>query len=165
MRAAAHRYRSERRWSAALAHLGIGLLVVGLAAEGARRTETRSLQPGATLSVDAVGGGSVRVTYLGLSRYQVEEMDREVASFRLDRAGGDVRLITASRTFDWDSRRQYDRPGLALGLAGDVIVTIAGRASGDGIVCRLTLRPLASLVWLGGLLLLVSLFVRGRPAP
>jgi len=164
-RAAVFRYRNERRWSAALAHLAVALLVVGLAADGLRRTETRSLQPGATLSSGPQDGEGVRVTYLGLSRYQVGELDREVASFRLDVPGGEPRLITARRTFDWTTRRQLQSPGLQPGLSRDVIVAIAGRASGDGILCRLTVRPLASLVWAGGLLLVVAVLVRTRSAP
>lgn len=155
------RSRSERRWASAVAHLGLALVVIGLAADALTRSETRSLQPGESLAAPA--GSDLSVTYLGLSRYQVGELDREVASFRLRRGDGATKLITASSTFDWSLRRRFERSAVEPGAARDVIVTIAGRGGGEGIVCRFSVRPLASFVWLGGFLLVIAMLVRGRP--
>jgi hypothetical protein len=48
-------------------------------------------------------------------------------------------------------------------VLSDVIVGITGRTgSEEGIMCSVASRPLASLVWLGGLLLLAAIFARGR---
>lgn len=163
--AAVFRTRTERRWASAVGHLGIAILVLGFAAQPLTRSEARQLQPGETLSV--VGGiaAGVGVTYLGLSRYQVGHLDREVASFRLD-WGGRSRLVTAARTFDWSTRTEVELPALVTGPARDVIVSVeGGRGADDGLVCRLAVRPLGSLVWLGGALLIVSLLARTRPAP
>ena len=155
------RPRSERRWASAVAHLGLAVVVVGLAGDALTRSETGSLRPGQDLSASA--GGELRVTYLGLSRYQMGGRDREVASFRLRRGDEAPKLITASSTFDWPSRRQLERPAVVTGAARDVIVSIVGRGGGEEIVCRLSVRPLASFVWLGGFLLLVATLVRVRP--
>lgn len=164
-RSANFRWRAERRWASALGHLGVGLLAVGLSAEPLTRSESQGLQPGEQLVFRGPMGGHVRLTYLGLSNYQVGNLDREVASFRLERGGGGPELLTASSTYDWSTRRQVERPAIEAGALGDVIVRVAGRGGGDSIVCQLSVRPLASLVWLGGLLLLASMLARGRPAP
>lgn len=154
------RSRSERRWASALAHLAIALVVIGLAADALTRSETRNLQPGESLAAPV--GAHLSVTYLGLSHYQIGDLDREVASFRLRRGDGAAKLITASSTFDWSSRRQFETPAIEPGAARDVIIRIAGRGGGEGIVCQLSVRPLASFVWLGGFLLVVATLVRGR---
>ncbi len=50
----------------------------------------------------------------------------------------------------------YRVPALVRGPLRDVVVELVGRTGGENILCRVANRPLAGLVWLGGLLLLAS---------
>lgn len=147
--------RSRRRRGAALAHLAVALAVLGLAAETAARRDTAVLSPGERLEMGTPAGG-LSVTYLGLSRYQVDERDKRVASFALRRGGDEPELVTAELVFDWDTREQYDRPAVRRMLLGDVIVELAGLRPEEAIACRLTFRPAAGLVWLAAVLLLAA---------
>ncbi len=161
--AAVLKVRSARRRAAAFSHLAVALIVVGLAAGFLTRVESQPLSPGGTLALPGEGAAAVKVTYLGLSRYQSGDIDRRVASFSLYQAQRAPELVTAVMSFDMAERRQYRRPALIRGPLSDVILEVAGfSASTEGIVCRLARRPLASLVWLGGLLLLVAVTLRGR---
>lgn len=154
--------RSWRRWSSALAHLGAATLVLGLSAEAMTEVHTQPMNPGDAVSARSGIAGAVTVTYLGLSRYQVDELDRRVASFSLS-DGGDREMKTAAMTYDLATRRQFRTPALKRGLLNDIVVGITGwSGSEEGIVCSVASRPLASLVWLGGLLIFASVVVRRR---
>lgn len=150
------RLRSRRRRSSVLGHLGLASIIVGLSAGSLSRSETQPLSPGDSFSLESSGEGDATVTYLGLSRYEMGDVDKRVASFLLRRGGDEPELVTAAMTFDRSSQRQVRTPALARGLLGDLIVDIVGRRDDEGIMSRLTVRPLASLVWLGGGLLLIS---------
>jgi cytochrome c biogenesis factor len=154
--------RSWRRGSSALAHLGAALLVLGLSAEAMTEVHTQPMIPGDAVGAKSGLAGKVTVTYLGLSRYQVDALDKRVASFSIS-DGDDREMMTAAMTYDLSTRRQYRTPALKRGLLGDVVVGITGRSgSEEGIVCSVASRPLASLVWFGGLLIFASVFVRRR---
>jgi cytochrome c biogenesis factor len=105
-------------------------------------------------------GKGVRVTYLGLSRYQVKELQKRVASFRLDRGRAAPELMTAEASHDVVTDLAGGRPAVGRGIARDVIVGIDSIGPGERVRCRLAARPFASLVWLGGFLLIVSMLAR-----
>lgn len=158
------RERVARRWSSAFAHLAIALIVAGLAAEALTSVDTRPLSPGDTVRVAARLGSEVRVRYLGLSRYQVDEREKRVASFTVYRGDAAPQLVTAATIFDMTTRRESNRPAVIRGGLRDVIVEVTGRTEApEGILCRASSRPLAVLVWLGGVVLLVAFFPPVRP--
>lgn len=156
------RARARRRLGSALGHLGLALLVLGVAGDTLKRVDTQPLDPGDSLSLEPAAADGVRITYLGLSRYQVGDVDRRVASFKLVEGDGPSRMVTASSSYDWITRREMRRPALQRGPTRDVIVSLMGFRDGEGIVCRLSTRPLTNLIWLGGALLLAAMLGRGR---
>ena len=158
------RWRASRRWSSSLGHVGVAALALGLAAEALTEVETVPLDPGDSVTVPSGPASEVQVTYLGLSRYQIGELDKRVASFSLSSSSaGRSELTTAAMTYDMAARRQFRTPALERGAMADVIIGITGRTgSGEGIMCRVASRPLAILVWIGGLLVLASVLGRVR---
>ena len=156
--------RARRRWSSALAHLGLAFVVLGLAAGGLTRWESESLGPGDTLAIETAGG-EVRAVYLGLSRYQTGDVDKRVASFSLYRGDRAPELVTASLIWDPASRRQSRTPHIERGALGDVVVSLIGLRGGESILGSLAVRPLSGLVWLGGTFLLASIILVRRTNP
>jgi cytochrome c biogenesis factor len=156
------RTRARRRRASALAHLGVALVVLGTSAGGLTRTAVRTVEPGESLSLSDRSGAGITVTYLGLSRYRVDELERQVASFKLNLGDAPAELITAAVTYDWTGRRQIKRPALERGVVRDVIVQFSSRRGSEAVDCRLSVRFLAGLVWLGGVLMLFSFAFRGR---
>jgi cytochrome c biogenesis factor len=134
--------------------------MLGLAAESLTNSETRVLYPGDSLSLSDGSGEGVSATYLGLSRYQVKELRKQVASFRLDRGRAAPQLMTAETSYDVVTDRNGRRPAVGRGLVRDVVVSIDDIGPDEGVSCRLATRPFASLVWLGGVLLIVSTLTR-----
>lgn len=160
---AAWRARSTRRVGSALAHLGLACLGLGLWASALTRTEMMRLTPGTAI---ALGGGPDSVVYLGLSRYRVQGADRAVATFRGQEGG----LMMARLTYDWATGYERREPAMDRGLFRDVTVDIAARGDDEAIECRIVVRPLANLLWVGGALLALGLAGSGRspalpPAP
>jgi hypothetical protein len=153
--------RAHRRLASTLGHAGLAFIALGLGAGALTQWETQSLEPGDSLSLGA-GANGVRVTYLGLSRYQIGGFDRRVASFTLYRGDSAPRLVTAAINTDLKSQTPSQVPALQRGIVSDIIVGIAGFRSDEAIMCRLAARPLSGLVWLGGILLLASIFTVGR---
>ena len=136
--------------------------------------ETRLVAPGDEVDLETLGGRTVNLTYLGLSRFQVSNRDKTVASFMLARGSGDPQLVSAESVFDFGSQERTARPALERGILSDVSVSIAGRGEDEDVLVRLGDRPLASLAWLGGGLFLLTVLIPGgsvtvgpggRPAP
>ncbi len=119
------------------------------------------MSPGERFELTGRFGERTRVTYLGLSRYQVGQLDKRVASLRLSRRGSGSHLITPALVTDGVLGRASREPALVRGALSDVVVDIAGRVSDEVILCRLAYRPLASCVWLGGLLILAAFLAGG----
>lgn len=161
--APAMRARARRRSASALAHLGVALLVLGVSAGALTRSAVGTIEPGESLSLRGRSETGIAVTYLGLSRYRVDELGRQVASFKLDRGAAPPELITATLTYDRARDRQSETPALRRGVVRDVIVRFSPRPRSDAVDCRLSVRFLAGLVWLGGVLVLLSFVLRGRP--
>jgi cytochrome c-type biogenesis protein CcmF len=157
------RGRARRRRASALAHLGLALIVLGTSAGALNRAAAGRIEPGESLSLPDRSGEGISVTYLGLSRYRVDDLERMVASFRLDRGDAPPQIVTAALTYDFTGRRQIRTPALQRGIVRDVIIQFSSRRQSEAIDCRLSIRFLVSLVWLGGVLMLLSFAVRGRP--
>ncbi|MEE8550885.1 MAG: cytochrome c-type biogenesis CcmF C-terminal domain-containing protein [Gemmatimonadota bacterium] len=150
------RTRARRRMSSLVAHLGIALVVMGLLADELATAANGTLLPGETLSSGSTVNG-IRVTYLGLSRYRIGDLERTVASFMLYRAEEAPRMVTAEMTFDWISRRERWTPAIARGALSDVIVNVSDHEANEAVSTHLASRPLAGAVWLGAALLLLAM--------
>lgn len=160
-RAAVYGARAARRLASAAGHVGVALLGLGLLGRAATRTEVRQIVPGDDLGKEIVRGLPAHVTYLGLSRYRPGGLDKTVASFRWG-SGADARLVTASRNYEFASGREYVRAAVIRGVFRDVVVELVHRIQDEAIVCRVTVRPLGSLIWLGGGVMLLGFLGAGR---
>jgi len=152
--------RMGRRQASALAHLGLALIALGIAAEVLTRAESRVLYPGDAVSLSGWLGADVRVTYLGLSNYQAGELDKRVGTFKLDSGGTPSRLVTAQVIYDRITDLPTQRPALIRGALYDTVVSIVDLRPGEGALCRLAVRPISWLVWVGGALLVLSAVAR-----
>lgn len=151
------RVRARRRLASAAAHLGLALVAVGLATSALSRSQTEVLEPGETIAMSLGRRDSVSVTYLGLSRYQLERLDKRVASFLMKFGEERPELVTATMTFDLMAQRHTQAPALVRHGLDDVVLGIAGMTAGEEITCVLGLRPFARVVWLGALMLVASM--------
>ena len=127
-----------------------------MAAEALTNEETRVLYPGDVATLSGWPGRDIRATYLGLSRYEVNEIDKRVATFKLARGKARPELVTAELLDDLAAGWSGQRSAVRRGLLYDTVVSISNLRPGEGVVCRLAARPFPILVWFGGALLLAA---------
>jgi cytochrome c biogenesis factor len=154
------RRRTGRRRASALAHLGLAAIGLGIAAEVLTIAESRVLYPGDVVSLSGRLGTDVRVTYLGLSRYQANELDKRVGTFKLESGGAGPRLVTAEMLHDRNTDLTGWRPSVEHGALYDAVVNVVDVMPGESVLCRVAVRPLSWLVWVGGTLLILSAVAR-----
>ncbi len=135
-----------------LAHFGVGLMVVGIAATSAYREELiLAVKPGERF---ALAGYSMEykgtVTGKG-PNYQ--EQTGEISVFR----GG--RLITTL----FPSKRLYDAPpqpttesGILASWSGDLYTVLGDAQEGGGFSIRAYFNPLVRFIWIGALVMFIG---------
>ncbi len=136
----------------ALAHFGVGMLVVGIVATSAYREERiLIMQPGEAISL-----AGYQVTFRGVAPRSGPNYREEVALFDVARAGSHVTKLEASR-------RLYDMPpqptteaGIHAGWRGDLYVVIGDKQSAGGYAVRAYFNPLVRFIWLGALVMFIA---------
>jgi cytochrome c-type biogenesis protein CcmF len=137
-------------WGATLAHIGVGVFVVGACVESAGKVEAaRVLSPGGALEV-----GGYTLSLLDVRAEEGPNYLAERASIRVTDAGG--RTVCTVRPH----RRLYPAAGqttseVALCPVGasDVYVVLGERRPSGGWLVRAYWNPLAKLIFLGPLLM------------
>ncbi|KQT88249.1 heme lyase CcmF/NrfE family subunit [Aurantimonas sp. Leaf443] len=156
-------------FGAALAHFGLGVTVLGIAATTAFQTETVTTMRVAE-SVEA-GGYSVR--FEGLSPRGGPNYREEVGTFELFRDGRPAGTMESARRFYPARQMPTTEAGIRTHLFSQIYIALGDEAANGGAtVVRIWWKPLVTLIWLGALVMaaggLVSLFDRrlrvGAPA-
>ena len=158
-------------WSigAHVAHAGIAMVGIALAAVAVFQTDTRVvLRPGGSATLDSPLGGRYTVTYFGTSRYDRDNQFVTAATVEVARAGRRVAVLRAERLRYEDVFRRptygpIARVGSLSGPREDVRVALRGLSRRtDEAAFRLTVSPLAWWVWAGGYLLILGGLLAAR---
>jgi cytochrome c-type biogenesis protein CcmF len=132
-------------WGAALAHIGVGVTLLGLAGVGFGAEAITTLREGVPQTV-----GPYQITLDSVSP-RVGPNYTEVVATMTVRSGGQVvaTIEPARRQF---AARQMTRTeaGMATLLFGQVYVSIADPSPDGAVPARLYWKPLVTLIWLGG---------------
>ncbi len=137
----------------ALAHFGVGLMVVGIVATSAYQTETvLVMKPGE--SADVAG---YRLTFRGVSPSQGPNYREQIGTFEVTRGGEPVVAL-------YPSKRIYNQPpqptseaGIHASWRGD-LYTVLGDAQQDGAgySMRIYFNPLVRFIWIGALIMSIA---------
>jgi cytochrome c-type biogenesis protein CcmF len=160
--------RSLRRtplatWGMAIAHLGVGVSLIGIASDSAFTRETLAIaKPGDRLTV-----GPWLVELKAVNPVVGPNWTAIEAELRATRGGGVKVLRPQARTFA-NPPTDTNESAIATVWNGQ-IYTVLGQARGDGWQLRLWWKPFVTLIWfggglmgLGGLLSLGGRMWRGR---
>ncbi|KAB2937489.1 MAG: heme lyase CcmF/NrfE family subunit [Hyphomicrobium sp.] len=136
----------------ALAHFGVGMLVVGVVATSAYREEKiLIMQPGQQVAV-----AGYDLAFRGVAPATGANYREEVAVFDVTRAGAAVARLEPSR-------RIYDMPpeptteaGIHAGWRGDLYVVLGDRQSAGGYAVRVYFNPLVRFIWLGAVVMFLA---------
>ncbi|GBD44776.1 Cytochrome c-type biogenesis protein CcmF [bacterium HR40] len=153
--------------AATIAHLGLGLIVVGITASAAGRVEKiLVMRPGETTEI---AGFEVRL--VGISEVRGPNYTAERATFEARRDGQLVATLHSEKRFFPVERQMTTEAGIDSSLLRDLYFVIGDR-NGEGWTVRLYVNPLVFWIWggagimaVGGLLSLADRRLRvGAPA-
>ncbi len=139
-------------YGTAIAHAGVGVMVIGIAATSAWRSETiLVMRPGQTAEI-----AGYELTLLNVTSGQGPNYREVVGIMDVGRGGQRITELTPSK-------RQYNAPpqatseaGIHVALLGD-LYAVLGDEAGDGAwTVRLYFNPLVRLIWIGAIIMFIG---------
>jgi cytochrome c-type biogenesis protein CcmF len=143
--------KRRRRYGAYLAHLGLAVLVLGLAGSHFWQSEKDvTLQPGQQVSV-----AGYTLTYAGLQNRELADHSELVAAMSF----GDQTLEPARATYAGLGGQSLTHVAISSSPIADVYVVLAG-TNGDGSASfRIFINPLVSWIWAGGVIIILGVLL------
>jgi cytochrome c-type biogenesis protein CcmF len=155
-------------WGSALAHIGVGVTLLGLAATAFGAETIATMRVGEAQNV-----GPYQVVFSSIAARSGPNYSATVATADVRSAGAVVATVEPAKRFFSARQMSTTEAGIATLWFGQVYISI-GDETGDGaIAARLYWKPLVTLIWLGaclmafgGALALADRRLRiGAPAP
>jgi cytochrome c-type biogenesis protein CcmF len=151
--------RKRRRYGAYLAHLGLAVLVTGIAASHFWQQERDvTLAPGQQVTV-----AGYALTYVGAEQRQLDDHTELVGVMRF----GDATLEPARATYAGLGGQSLTRVAINTTPLADVYVVLAGAGDGGSASFRVFVNPLVSWIWAGGAIIILGVLLGnlGESAP
>jgi cytochrome c-type biogenesis protein CcmF len=151
--------RRRRRYGAYLAHLGLAVLVTGIAASHFWQQEKDvTLAPGQQVTV-----AGYTLTYVGSTERQLADHTELVGAMRF----GDATLEPARATYAGLGGQSLTRVAISTTPVADVYVVLAGAAVDGSASFRIFVNPLVTWIWAGGTIIIVGVLLGniGERAP
>ena len=151
--------RKRRRYGAYLAHLGLAVLVTGIAASHFwQQQRDVTLAPGQSVTV-----AGYTLTYVGSEQRQLADHTELVGVMRF----GDATLEPGRATYAGLGGQSLTRVAINTTPVADVYVVLAGAADGGSASFRVFVNPLVSWIWAGGAIIILGVLLGniGERAP
>ena len=143
--------RKRRRYGAYLAHLGMVVLVVGIAGSHFWQQEKDvSLSPGQAVTI-----GGYTLTYAGARQRQLADHSELVGSIRL----GNQTLEPARASYAGLGGQSLTHVAISSSPLADVYVVLAGMNEDGSASFRIFVNPLVSWIWAGGAIIIVGVML------
>ncbi|MEZ5782026.1 MAG: heme lyase CcmF/NrfE family subunit [Rhizobiaceae bacterium] len=153
----------------AAAHLGLGLTLLGIVGTISFQQERIvEIKPGETVEI-----AGYTLLFEGLRPFKGPNFDEEQGTFRIRSSGGsEVGSVVSAKRFYPARRMPTTEAGIRTMGFSQLYVSLGDQTETGGIVARIWWKPLVTLIWLGGLVMMaggaISLFDRrlrvGAPA-
>ena len=135
-------------WGGALAHLGVGITLLGLAATGFGAEAVVSMKTGVPVEV-----GPYKVTVEQLGAREGPNYRETVATMSVRKGDTLVATIEPARRQFAARQMGTTQAGIVTLNFGQIYVSIADPAADGTVPARLYWKPLVTLIWLGALLM------------
>ena len=148
--AALHRLRGLPLsfWGGAMAHFGVGVLLLGLAATGFGAEAIVAMRPGQPVVV-----GPYSVTYERLLSAPGPNYQEIAARMKVTQGGAPVTVLEPARRNFGARRMATSQAGIATLHFGQLYISISDPSPDGSLPARLYWKPLVTLIWLGALLM------------
>ena len=139
-------------YGTAIAHAGVGVMVIGITATSAWQSETiLTMRPGQTAHM-----AGYDITFTGVAPREGPNYREVIGLMQVSRGG--IRITELA-----PSKRQYNAPaqatseaGIHVALAGDLYVVLGDEAGDGAWSVRLYFNPLVRLIWLGTIIMFIG---------
>ena len=151
--------RKRRRYGAYLAHLGLAVMVTGIAASHFWQQERDvTLAPGQQVTV-----AGYTLTYVGSEQRQLADHTELVGAMKF----GDATLEPARATYAGLGGQSLTRVAISTTPVADVYVVLAGTGDAGSASFRVFVNPLVSWIWAGGAVIILGVLLGniGERAP
>ncbi|APG90409.1 heme lyase CcmF/NrfE family subunit [Sinorhizobium americanum] len=139
-------------YGTALAHIGLGVTLIGIVAVTAYETETvLEMKPG--MLVDA-GGYSIR--FDGMRQGRGPNYTEDTGHFTVSRGGVKVTEIWSSKRLYSARRMPTTEAGIRTFGLSQLYVSLGDEITGGGIVVRIWWKPLILCIWGGALVMMAG---------
>jgi len=143
--------RKRRRYGAYLAHLGLVVLVAGVAASHFWQVEKDvALMPG-----DHVSVAGYTLTYVGAAPRQLADHTELVGSIRL----GEQTMEPARATYAGLGGQSLTHVAISSTPLADVYVVLTGIGPDGAASFRIFVNPLVSWIWAGGAIIILGVLL------
>jgi len=140
--------RKRRRYGAYLAHLGLVVVVAGLAASHfAQQEKDVTLQPGEKVTV-----AGYTLTYTGSEQLQRQDHTDFVAAMRF----GDQTLEPSRATYAGLGGQALTHVAITTTPTADVYVVLAATGTDGSASFRVFVNPLVTWIWAGGAVIILG---------
>ncbi|MCV3240037.1 heme lyase CcmF/NrfE family subunit [Mesorhizobium sp. ZC-5] len=137
----------------ALAHLGLGLTVLGIVGVVSLETENIvTMRPGETLQVS---GYTLR--FEGIQPFKGPNYTEDQGRFVLSGSGGRAlgEIVSAKRFYPVRQMPTTEAGIKTLGLS-QLYIALGDATADGGVVVRVWWKPMVTLIWLGGLVMMIA---------
>ena len=131
-------------WGGAVAHFGVGVLLLGLAATGFGSETITTMHVGAPVQLGPYQAVLDSVSVRGGPNYS-----EKVATMTLREAGRVIATVEPARRQFTARRMDTTQAGIVTVRLGQVYVSIGDPDASGGVPARLYWKPLVTLIWLG----------------
>jgi cytochrome c-type biogenesis protein CcmF len=139
-------------YGSALAHSGLGLVVIGIVATTAWRSEQiLALKPGETADI-----AGYTLAFKGVAPRQGPNYRERVALFIVTRDGKDVTELTPSKREFTVEKSGTTEAGIHASWRGDLYAVLGDQLKDGAYSIRLYFNPLVRLIWLGAVVMFVG---------
>jgi len=153
--------RNGRRYGGYIVHIGVLMIALGVIGNGFYQSDGQAnLKPGESITV-----ANYTLTYRNLEAERGPNYTEFIAQMDMFRNGRPVGQVKPKKLiYNKNQEQPMSEVGLRPGLAEDVYVVLAGfEGGGNTASFKVYVNPLMSWMWIGGLVIILGVFVAAWP--
>ncbi len=152
--------RNRRRYGGYLVHMAVILFGLGVIGTHFFQVETqRTLEPGQSFTI-----GGYTIQFANLEMVPTAEADKQILAARVTVSSGSSSNVMRPFQEIYDNGEQMTPPALLSSVKEDLYVLLAGWGTdGSWATLKVFINPLASWLWIGGLVFIFGTLVAAWP--
>ncbi len=144
--------RNRRRYGGYIVHLGIVMMIVGIAGSNIYNQEvTKTIRPGQSFTV-----ADYTVNYAGLQQTKKRNTEVVYADLSVTKSGQVATTLRPEKVFYPTTEQPSTEPAISSTWAEDFYVTLAGWDQDGATSFKVNINPLVKWLWTGGYVLMAG---------